>query len=84
MSQYQEIKNVIRSYFNEIERATPETIGSVLKDFTSSDYLWRGVYPFRELCSTEDVAEKFWKPLMTSLTRMQRRQDIFIGQAAIA
>jgi hypothetical protein len=37
------------------------------------------VYPFRQQKGIEDVAEKFWIPLMSSLKHMQRRQDIFIG-----
>lgn len=59
--------------------ATPETVIDVLKAFTREDYRWRGVYPFREQHGAEVVAETFWTPLLKSLTRMQRRQDIFIA-----
>jgi hypothetical protein len=79
MSKYQEIKTLVRDYFEAMEKAKPESVGDVLKAYTSENYQWRGVYPFREQQGAETVAEKFWKPLKKSLTRMQRRQDIFIG-----
>ena len=79
MSKYQEAKAIVRAYFDAVEQATPETIADVLKAHTTEDYLWRGVYPFREQQGVEAVAASFWSPLMTSLQHMQRRQDIFIG-----
>lgn len=79
MSKYQETKRIVREYFAAMENSTPETVAEVLKSFTSEDYLWRGVYPFREQQGAEATAEVFWAPLMKSMTRMQRRQDIFIG-----
>ncbi|MBT4290857.1 MAG: nuclear transport factor 2 family protein [Deltaproteobacteria bacterium] len=79
MSNYQEIKTIVRDYFEAMEKATPETVGDVLATYTHDDYLWRGVYPFREQQGAETVAKNFWKPLKKSLTRMQRRQDIFIA-----
>ncbi len=79
MAKYQEAKRVVREYFEAIEQATYENVAEVLKAHTSDDYLWRGVYPFREQQGAQAVAEAFWVPLMKSITRMQRRQDIFIG-----
>lgn len=83
MGKYQEAKKVVRAYFDAMENATPETVAAVLKEHTSEDYSWRGVYPFREQISETDgaekVAEKFWGPLMDSVNHLQRRQDIFIG-----
>lgn len=79
MSNYQEVKTIVRNYFDALENATPDTVTDVLKSFTSEDYLWRGVYPFREQHDVNNVAGQFWIPLMKSLTRMQRRQDIFIA-----
>lgn len=79
MSKYQETKRIVRDYFEAIENATTENIEEVLAKYTSDDYLWRGVYPFREQAGAKAVAEIFWKPLMKSLKRIQRRQDIFIG-----
>ncbi|WP_333602292.1 ester cyclase [Atlantibacter hermannii] len=79
MSKYQEAKNVVRKYFDAMEKVTYENVADVLKAHTSENYLWRGVYPFREQTGAQAVADIFWKPLKKSMTRMQRRQDIFIG-----
>ena len=79
ITNFQEEKRVVREYFNAIENATQENLAEVLKSHTSEDYLWQGVFPFREQRGSVAVAEVFWAPLKKSLTRMQRRQDIFIG-----
>jgi hypothetical protein len=79
MGRYEGTKRIVRNYFEAIEQARPENLTEVLKGFVSEDYLWRGVYPFREKQGAEAVADIFWKPLLQSLRHMQRRQDIFIG-----
>jgi hypothetical protein len=79
MSEYQAAKATVRNYFDALENASPETVVDVLKRYTTDNYQWRGVYPFREQHGAEAVAEIFWSPLLKSLTRMQRRQDIFIA-----
>ncbi len=79
MSKYQASKAIVRSYFDALENASAKTVTDVLQEFTSEDYLWRGVSPFREQQGAATVAKKFWAPLIKSLTRMQRRQDIFIA-----
>lgn len=79
MGKYQNAKRIVRNYFEALENSKPENVNSVLKEFMSEDYDWKGVYPFRQQKGIEDVAEKFWIPLMSSLKHMQRRQDIFIG-----
>jgi len=79
MSKYQASKAIVRSYFDAMENASPETVTGVLQEFTSEDYLWRGVYPFREQHGAATVAEMFWAPLMKSLTRMQRRPNLMVS-----
>jgi hypothetical protein len=79
MSGYQAIKTLVRDYYSALEDATPETVTDALKAYTSEDYSWRGVYPFREQHGADAVAETFWAPLMTSLAHMQRCQDILIA-----
>src|SRR6056297_395853 len=79
MSKYQDSKKIVRDYFEELEKSNPQDVKNVLNKYTSDNYSWRGVYPFREQNSAEDVAEKFWSPLKKSLKNMQRRQDIFIA-----
>jgi len=79
LSKYQASKAIVRDYFDVLENASPETVKEALKECTSENYIWRGVYPFREQHGADAVAEAFWSPLLRSLTRMQRRQDIFIA-----
>jgi hypothetical protein len=79
MGKYQAAKGVVRRYFDALEESKPEDVVEVLKAHTSKDFLWRGVYPFREQLGTQAVADVFWSPLKRSLAHMQRRQDIFIA-----
>jgi hypothetical protein len=79
LSNYQAAKAIVRDYFAALENATPTSVTAVLQTYTTANYRWRGVYPFRELHGAQAVAETFWSPLLGALTRMQRRQDIFIA-----
>lgn len=79
MSNYQETKRIVRAYFEDMEQASPDQVRGVLEKHMSADYNFKGVYPFREQQGTGAVADNFWIPLKTALSRMQRRQDIFIG-----
>lgn len=79
LGKFQKAKDIVHHYFEALESATPESVAEVLFNFTSEDYLWQGVFPFREQRGADAVAKSFWAPLLTSMTRMQRRQDIFIA-----
>lgn len=79
MSQFQKEKKLVRDYFAALEQADVGDVAEVLASFTSDDYLWRGVYPFREQKRASEVAANFWVPLKSALSRMQRREDIFIA-----
>ncbi len=59
MSKYQQVKRIVREYFEALESATPESVASVLKDYVSEDYNWFGVYPFREQKGADAVARYF-------------------------
>lgn len=79
MGTYSESKKIVRNYFDALERAEPGKEAAVLGDYVSSSYSFRGSYPFRELEGAAAVADAFWIPLRAAITRMQRRQDIFIA-----
>ena len=79
MSQFQKEKKLVRDYYAAMELATVGDVADVLASFTSDDYLWRGVYPFREQQGASAAASNFWVPLKGALNRMQRREDIFIA-----
>ena len=79
MANYQAAKKIVLKYFEALENATIDSVDEVLANYTSTDYQWRGVYPFREQPDAKAAATRFWKPLMSSFTHLQRRQDIFIA-----
>ena len=76
---FQTEKQVVRDYYAKLDRAEGQDIAEVMQRYCASDYLWRGFHPFNEQTSTQAVAEGFWQPLRASLTRMQRRMDIFFA-----
>ena len=77
MGTYQDSKKLVLRYFEDMESAAPESVGQVVERYAGDGYLWRGVYPFRELHGVEAAVETFWQPLMQSVRHMQRRQDVF-------
>ena len=68
MGQYQEAKKVALSYFDALEKAEPEQVLQVFREYMTEDYNWKGVYPFREQNGREAVAESFWIPLKKGLS----------------
>ena len=77
MTDFQEQKTFILSYFSEFDGADDKA--SVLDRFVVDDYLWRGMHPFYEQQGAAEVVENFWAPLCQSLTSLQRRQDVFMA-----
>lgn len=76
---FQEEKQVVIDLYTALEAAASDRIGSVLSEAMAPDALWRGFHPFGELTGPDAVADQFWAPLRKSLTRLQRRQDIFFA-----
>ncbi|MFS3927336.1 nuclear transport factor 2 family protein [Priestia flexa] len=79
MNNYQDEKKIVMNYFEALEKASLKDVEGVLKEYTSENYLWRGVYPFREQQGSHAVVTSFWRPLLKSIKKLQRRQDIFIA-----
>ncbi len=79
MGNFQENKSLILAYYDELESANPDTVGSVLKKYSNPDIEWYGVHPFNEQQGVEAIVETFWRPLYQSWAHVQRRQDIFIA-----
>lgn len=77
----QTAKRIVLDVYAALESSEPDQIGQKVAQYFAPDFVWRGFHPFGEIAGFESVAEKFWKPLRTSLTRMQRRQDIFFAGA---
>lgn len=79
MGEFQDNKQLVRKYYEELDVATDNDINRVLGHYTSDDYLWRGMHPFYEQRGADDVAEIFWKPFRGSFSHIQRRMDVFMA-----
>jgi hypothetical protein len=76
---FQPEKALVRAHYDALAKATPETVATALSEHTSKDWDWRGTHPFHEQQGAEAVADTFWAPFLTSMSRVQRREDIFIA-----
>ncbi len=79
MIDFQPAKALVRRYHADIATASPSCVAEVLARYVVPDWHWRGMHPFNEQYGPEAVAKIFWAPLMTGLTRLQRRPDIFLA-----
>ena len=76
---FQAEKALVRRYHEALEGSVPHNVAETLQRFVSPDWHWRGVHPFNTLMGAKAVAATFWKPLLASLTGLQRRPDIFMA-----
>ena len=76
---FQTEKALVRAHYDALAKATPDNVAQVLTERTIPDWHWRGMHPFYEQYGAAAVAESFWAPFLTSMTKVQRRQDIFIA-----
>lgn len=79
MVEFQAEKLLVRDFYRALDGANGDEITDVLSKNMTPDCLWRGFHPFNELTGPEAVATTFWLPLRQSLTRMQRRMDVFMA-----
>mgnify|MGYP000704397468 CR=1 FL=1 len=79
MANFQQEKAFISQYFDELEKAEQNNVADVQKTFLADNYKFYGVYPFNEIDSKEEVADKVWVPLYRSFSSIQRRQDVFMA-----
>ena len=76
---YQAEKQVVRDYYAALDSTSGSDMLNAVGQYVASDYLWRGYHPFGEMTSLADVIGQFWIPLKSSLTRLQRREDVFFA-----
>ena len=79
MADYQDSKNLVLQFYEELEAASADDAAKVMNRYMSFDYQFRGAHPFNELEGVDAVAEALWKPLLGAFTQIQRRQDIFMA-----
>lgn len=79
MTDLQSAKGVVRAHHAALKAAAPDTVATALAQHTSPDWQWRGMHPFYEQTGAAAVADTFWSPLLTALTPLQRREDVFFA-----
>ena len=72
-------KKLVQEFYKSIEMSNPQNIPSVLKKYCSETLIWRGFHPFNMIRGPEEVGKKFWHPLLKSLKKCQRREDVFLA-----
>ncbi|MVO17580.1 ester cyclase [Parasedimentitalea huanghaiensis] len=81
MISFQAEKQVVRDFYASLNSANDDALSGVMSKYCAPDLLWRGFHPFDQIRGPEAVAEQFWVPLHQSLTRLQRRMDVFMAGA---
>ncbi len=76
---FQAEKALVRAHYDALSKATPDNVAAVLAERTSPGWHWRGMHPFHEQHGAQAVADAFWSPFLAAMSRVQRRQDIFIA-----
>jgi hypothetical protein len=72
-------KALVRDHYAALAKATPDNVAAVLAERTGADWYWRGMHPFYEQHGAAAVAASFWAPFLSSMSRVQRREDIFFA-----
>ena len=79
MSDLQAAKAVVRAFYDALDSAGPSDTVAAMAEHCAPDLVWRVFRPFNQIIGSEQVAERFWVPLKTSLTSLQRRLDLFFA-----
>ncbi|WP_299653512.1 ester cyclase [uncultured Tateyamaria sp.] len=72
-------KAVVLAHHAALARAEPACCATTLSQHYLPDTLWRGMHPFHEQRGPQAVADAFWSPFLSAMSRVQRRQDIFFA-----
>ena len=78
---FQSEKEVVIAHYAALQNATAGDVGKALARYTDPEWHWRGFHPFNEQRGPEAVASAFWTPFLASMSRVQRREDIFFAGA---
>ena len=79
MSSYQTEKKLVLEFYHELDNSDNDEHFKIIDKYFSEKYLWRGFHPFNEINSPEALFKKFWIPFKHSMSRVQRRMDIFMA-----
>jgi hypothetical protein len=76
---FQREKNLVLEHYSALSQATTTSVSEILAKRTTPDWYWRGMHPFNEQNGAGSVARAFWEPYLAAMSRVQRRQDIFMA-----
>jgi len=79
MTDFSRAKACVQAHHAALARATPDTVAAALGSHLSADATWRGMHPFHVQTGPEAVAQTFWAPFLTAMSRVQRREDVFFA-----
>lgn len=79
MINLQDAKAVVSKYSTAFDTASKDGMKTVLEQFMTPDYHWRGMHPFYEQVGIAAVIDTFWKPFREAFAPIQRRVDIFFA-----
>ena len=58
-----------------------DAASGALSALMAPDAVWRGSHPLNEMAGAEAVADRVWRPLLTAMPDLERRDAIFVGGA---
>lgn len=67
------------TFLNRLIRAPESALSDLLHDHLSPDCVWEVSHPINRLEGPDAILSGFLRPLRSALTRVQRRDEIFIG-----
>ena len=76
---FQAEKALVRALYRDLDQAAGADCSAVLLEYCAADLAWHGFHPFNDILGPAEVAARFYAPLKAALSKMQRRQDIFIA-----
>ncbi len=80
---HQANKALVLAFQTELEHADLQSLSKVVGNYTSSDHLWHGVFPFEDRRGADAVVETFYRPFFEAWDFVQRRQDVFLAGTSV-
>ncbi|MEM1272768.1 MAG: ester cyclase [Pseudomonadota bacterium] len=78
-AEIQDAKSRVTALFQDLDAAKPGESAGALGPHVTGDFSWYGMHPFHEQAGPDAVAQRFWDPLKSSFTALQRRLDVFFA-----
>ena len=73
----QENKQLVWDYWQRLDAAAPDQIGTITQSVMAPDVVWHGFDPMPELHGVEAFVDEFWQPLRQAFPDLKRQTHIF-------